>query len=140
MHLIIIPRPFEEKRGDIVFDIPPFRPSFRPLLRSRYLVYVSPQGLQFFPIPVKLYMCLGHGLMMCILFGHNLQIIFCHFDRKKNLVIFAVKVNRYYAPCICISSYSFSLSLLKFYRCLGHCWKMCLLFRHNPRIFCSLFH
>ena len=72
--------------------------------------------LQFMPIPLKLhrrlghglkvcllyghnpksifYMCLGHGLKMCILFGHNPKFIFVTF-LQKNLVIFAAKVNRY---------------------------------------------
>ena len=39
--------------------------------------------------------CLDHGLKMCILFGHNPQIIFCHFFHKIILVIFAAKMNRY---------------------------------------------
>ena len=39
-------------------------------------------------IPLKLYMCLGHGLKMCISFGYNPQITFCHFFHKLNLVIF----------------------------------------------------
>ena len=45
-------------------------------------------------IPLKLYRYLGHGLKMCILFGYNPQIIFCHFFQKMNIVIFAAKVNR----------------------------------------------
>ena len=38
---------------------------------------------------------LGHGLKICILFGHNPQIIFCYFFHKKNLVTFDAKVNGY---------------------------------------------
>ena len=51
-------------------------------------------------VPLKLYRCLGHGLKMCILFGHNPQFIFCHFFHKMNLVIFVAKVNRYKVSCV----------------------------------------
>ena len=40
------------------------------------------------PIPLKLYRCLGHDLKICISFGYNPQITFCHFFHKLNLVIF----------------------------------------------------
>ena len=30
-------------------------------------------------IALKLYRCLGHGLKMCILFGHNPEIVCCLF-------------------------------------------------------------
>ena len=52
------------------------------------------------PIPLKFYRCLVHGLKMCILFGYNPQNIFVIFFNKMNLVIFAVKVNRYCILCI----------------------------------------
>ena len=51
--------------------------------------------LQFSPIPLKRYRCIGHGLKMCMLFGHNPQ-FFCYFFHKKNLVIFEAKVNTRY--------------------------------------------
>ena len=35
------------------------------------------------PNPLKLYMCLGHGLTMCILFGYNPQIIFVTFSQNE---------------------------------------------------------
>ena len=31
------------------------------------------------PIALKLYMCYGHGLKICMWFGYNPQIFFCHF-------------------------------------------------------------
>ena len=52
-------------------------------LDTRYLVYAPP------PTVLELYRCLGHGLNMCLLFGHNSHIIFCYFFHKMNLVIFA---------------------------------------------------
>ena len=84
---------FEEKRGDIVFFILSFRPSVRPSFlqpsRSRYLVYGTP------PTVLLCYRYLGRGLKVCILFGHNAQINFCHFFHKMNLVIIAAKMNTY---------------------------------------------
>ena len=34
-------------------------------------------------VALKLYRCLGHGLKMCILFGHNPQIIFVTFLQNE---------------------------------------------------------
>ena len=48
------------------------------------------------PTNVKLYSCLDHDLTMCMLFGYNRRIIFCHFFHKMNLVIFPAKVNTMY--------------------------------------------
>ena len=42
----------------------------------------------FMLILLKLHWCFGHGLKICMWFGYNLQIIFCHFFRKLNLAIF----------------------------------------------------
>ena len=39
-------------------------------------------------IILKLHRCFGHGLKMCMLFGYNPGIIFCHFFRNLNLVFF----------------------------------------------------
>ena len=91
---------------------------------------------------MKLYMRLGHGLKMCILFGYNPHIIFCHFFYNMNLAIFSAEVNRFYVSCVCNFSYSFTLIPLKLYRCcLGHGLKMCILFGYNPQnFFCYFFH
>ena len=40
---IYFPRLFEEKRRDIVFGIPSFRPSFRPSLSTDYFLSLFPQ-------------------------------------------------------------------------------------------------
>ena len=79
-------------------------------------------------IPLSLYMCLCHGLKMCMLFGYNPQIIFSVFH-KMNLVIFPVKVNRYKTQGILLMPIH-----LKLNRCLGHGLKMCILFGYNPQI------
>ena len=41
------------------------------------------------PIHLKLYMCYGHGLKICMWFGYNPWIIFCHFFHNLNLGIFS---------------------------------------------------
>ena len=40
------------------------------------------------PILLKLHRCFGYGLKMCMWFGYNPQIIFCHFFRNLNFVFF----------------------------------------------------
>ena len=42
----------------------------------------------FVPIFLKLCMCFHHGMRMCMWFGYNCEIIFCHFFLFVNLVIF----------------------------------------------------
>ena len=37
---------------------------------------------------LKLHRCFVHGLKMCMWFGYNPQIRFCHFLRNLNLVFF----------------------------------------------------
>ena len=44
----------------------------------------------FIPIFLKLYRCFCHGLKMCIWFGYNPQINFCHFFPHFELTHFAV--------------------------------------------------
>ena len=34
----------------------------------------------FMPIALKFYMCYGHGLKVCMWFGYNPRIFFCHFE------------------------------------------------------------
>ena len=47
--------------------------------------------LQFHAISynLKLYMYYGNGLKICMWFGYNPWIIFCHFFHNLNLVIFS---------------------------------------------------
>ena len=55
----------------------------------------------FMPIHLKLYMCYGHGLKICMWFGYNPWIIFCHFVfHNLNLVIFSgILVNGQRVQC-----------------------------------------
>ena len=64
----------------------------------------------FIQILLKLHLCLGQCLKICMWFGYNLQIIFCLFFRKLNLAIFTGiidnNVNGQGIPCGPNSSYS----------------------------------
>ena len=61
-----------------------FRPSFKWVLCERNSSY------NFIPILLKLYRCFCQGLKMCMTFGYNPQINFCHFFHSLNLVIFGL--------------------------------------------------
>ena len=69
------------------------------------------------PIFLKLYRCFCHGLKMCMRFGYNPQIIFCHFYFFLHFELGhfsgANTINRYrqWVPCMRNSSYSFCRSL-----------------------------
>ena len=93
------------------------------------------------PILLKLYRHCVHALKICMWFGFNPQINFCHFFRNLNLAILSgiltMKVNRQWVPCVSNSSYSFMSIALKLYVCYGHALKMCMWFGYNPRIISS---
>ena len=57
----------------------------------QHLLWVSCErnsSYSFVPIFLKLCMCFCHGMRMCIWFGYNCEVIFCHFFHFVNLVIF----------------------------------------------------
>ena len=56
-------------------------PSFKWALCERNSSY------NFIPILLKLYRCFCQGLKMCMTFGYNPQINFCHFFHSLNLVL-----------------------------------------------------
>ena len=97
MCCFIVPCLFEEKRRDIVFGFPSFHPSVRPSVcpsvrpsvpLKYYVPCVRNSSYSFMPILSKLYRCFCHGLKICMWFGYYPEIIFCHFFRNSNLVIF----------------------------------------------------
>ena len=81
--------------GNLKWDVAPkpkllepssVHPSFR-----QHVPWVSCErnsSYSFVPIILKLCMCFRHGMKMCMWFGCNCQIIFCHFLHIGNLVIF----------------------------------------------------
>ena len=80
----------------------------------------------FIPILLKLYRCCDHASKICMWFGYNPQINFCHFFRNLNLAIFSgiftMKVNGQWVPwvpCVPSSSYSFMPIHLKLYCVMG---------------------
>ena len=90
------------------------------------------------PILLKLYRHCDHALKICMWFGYNPQINFCHFFRNLNLAILSgiltMKVNRQWVPFVRNSSYSFMPIALKLYVCYGHGLKICMWFGYNSRI------
>ena len=78
---------------------------------------------------------------MCMWFGYNCEIIFCHFFHFVNFVIFFTSMYRQWVPCERNSSYNFIPIFLKLCKCFLHGLKMCMWFGYNPSInFCHFFH
>ena len=79
-----------------------------------------------------------HTLKICMWFGYNPQINFCHFFSQFELShfsgIFTMKVNGQWVPCVRNSSYSFMPIHLKLYMCYEHGLKICMWFGYNPWI------
>ena len=82
-----------------------------------------------------------HGLKMCMWFGYNPCINFCHFFHFRNFVISLPQIlwkcidSRYH---VSTTPYAIScLSLLNFAHLFLHGLKMCMWFRFNPAVnFC----
>ena len=95
-------------------------------------------------ILLKLYRHCDHALKMCMWFGYNPQINFCHFFLQFELshfsVILTMKVNGQWVPCVGNCFYSFMPIALKLYMCHWHGLKICMWFGYNLRIiFCHFF-
>ena len=107
-------------------------------VNEQWLPCVRNSSYSLILILLKLYRCCDHALNICILFGYNPQINFCHFFHNLNLAIFLgiliMKVNGQWVPCVRNSSYSLILILLKLYRCYNHALKICILFGYNTQI------
>ena len=58
-------------------------------VNGQWVPCVRNSSYSFMPIHLKLYMYYGHGLKICMWFGYNPWIIFCHFFHNLNLVIFS---------------------------------------------------
>ena len=90
------PPPFQRKADGHFFQLsvlPSVRPSVRPSFRlSVPLKYNVPcvrnSSYSYMPILLKLYRCFCQGLKICMWFGYYPEVMFCHFFRHLNLVIF----------------------------------------------------
>ena len=88
---------------------------------------------------------------MCMTFGCNAQINFCHFWPysayqflslfcSSDLIIFGLKAFRRWISCECNSSYSFTPIFLKLCICFCQGLEMCMTFGCNPQMnFCYFF-
>ena len=61
---------------------------FTMKVNGQWVPCVCNSSYSFMPIYLKLCMCYGHGLKICMWFGYNSWIIFCHFFHNLNLVFF----------------------------------------------------
>ena len=96
--LLFMPPPFEEcgRALSVAHVRPSVRPSVRPCVRPsvrpsfKWVLCERNSSYNFIPILLKLYRCFCQGLKMCMTFGYNPQINFCHFFHSLNLVIFGL--------------------------------------------------
>ena len=72
--------------------VPSVSPSVRPSFK--WVLCEHNSSYNFIPILLKLYRCFCQGLKMCMTFGYNPQINFCHFFHSLNLVIFGLSYYR----------------------------------------------
>ena len=104
-------------------------------VNGQWVPCVRNSSYSFMPIHLKLYTCYGHGMKICMWFGYNPWIIFCHFFHNLNLVIFSgILVNGQRVPCVHNSSFNFILILLKLCRHCDHALKICMWLGYTPQI------
>ena len=83
----------------------------------------------FMMIFLKLYTCFLHGLKMCLWFGYNPCIYFCHFFHFVNFVIFWPQILWKYIDSGYLmrnSSYNFIPIFFKFCTCFLNGLEMCM--------------
>ena len=62
------------------FELSHFSGIFTMKVNGQWVPCVRNSSYIFMPIHLKLYiMCYGHGLKICMWFGYNPWVIFCHF-------------------------------------------------------------
>ena len=81
-------------------------------------------------IVLKLCMCFLHDMRICMWFGYNCYIIFCHFFHIVNLLIFHPHYIDRGTSCE-RNSYSFAAIVLKLCVCFLHGVKICMWFGYN---------
>ena len=70
------------------FSLSFFSGIFTMKVNGQWVPCVRNSSYSFIPILLKLYRCCDHALKICMWFGYNPQINFCHFFRILNLAIF----------------------------------------------------
>ena len=99
--------------------------------------YIS--AYSFIPNFLKLFRCFYHGLKVCMSFGYNSHVIFCHFFLLFPLSFFYALLLSEYTTCVC-NFYSFPQVIMKFCRFILHVLKMCICFwGYPPFIFLPAF-
>ena len=95
----------------------------------------------FIPIFLKHCTCFRHDLEMCIWFGYNPWINFCHFFHFVNFVIFWPQILWKSRDSVYFVSATPHTVFMKLCTCFCHGLEMCRWFGYNPWInFCHFFH
>ena len=110
-------------------------------VNGQWVPCVHNSSYSFMPIALKLYMCYGHGMKICMWFGSNpLIFVFCLFFHNLNLVIFSGIFSEWIEGTLRNTSYSLIPILLKLKSHHDHALKVCIWFGYNPPIkFCYFF-
>ena len=95
----------------------------------------------FIQIFWKLCTCFLHYLKMCMWFGYNPCINFCHFFHFANFVISWPRILWKCIDSGYLESANFIPIFLKLCTCFRHGLEICMWFEYNPAInFCHFFH
>ena len=151
---LIVPRLFEEKRRDIVFGIPSFRPSVLPsVLPSVFPSFRPPNVVGTLCAQLLLQFCADcfetftDVLVMVWRYACGLDIVLklvlSLFSRKLNLVIFSAfllskSIDSGYLVCATPPTVLCRF-FFKLYRCFCHGLKICMWSGYSPQMFCHFF-
>ena len=110
-------------------------------VNGQWVPCVRNSSYSFMPIHLKLYMCYGHGLKICMWFGYSPWIIFCHFFHNFELSHFFGHFSEWIEGTLCAQLHlQFLPILLKLCRHCDHALKICMWLGYTPQInFCHFF-
>ena len=127
------------------FELSHFSGIFTMKVNGQWVPCVRNSSYSSMQIQLKLYVCYGHGLKICMWFGYNPWIIFCHFLFSQfELSHFFGHFSEWIEGSLCaqllLVSYNLIPILLKLCRHCDHALKICMWLGYTPQInFCHFF-
>ena len=100
-------------------------------VNGQWVPCASNSSYSYIQIRLKLYRCLDHALKICMWFGYNPQINFCHFELSH---FSSILVDGLRVPCVRNSSYNLIPIILKLCRHCDHALKICMRLGYTPQI------
>ena len=123
------------------FELSHFSGIFTMKMNGQWLPCVRNISYSFMPIHLKLYMCYGHGLKICMWFECKISLdYFLSFFSQFELSHFFRHFSEWIEGTLCAQLLQFNTDTLKVCRHCNHALKICMWLGYTPQInFCHFF-